>query len=145
MQLHSQSHTIHGFWPDQKATQKYGSFNISIFEKELKLLDDMNNYWPPKVKKSTGQAFLWEHEWDTHGQDYAHIIYQLRPDDFPGGTTERNAALQLAYFKDTIALYKKLKVQKLPGASFSKSTYASQLGVSEKYLYFACFKGSSIR
>jgi hypothetical protein len=44
----------------------------------------MQNYWPPKSKASTSTVFLWEHEWDTHGKDYANIILKLRPDEFVG-------------------------------------------------------------
>ena len=95
----SQSHTIHGLWPDQRGSETYGAFNISIFENEIKLLDDMNNYWPSKSKASTSNIFLWQHEWEQHGKDYADIIYKLRPNEFPGTSAERNASLQLAYFR----------------------------------------------
>ena len=105
----------------------------------------MQNYWPPKVKNSSSSIFLWDHEWTDHGKDYAHIIYMLRPSDFPGTTEQRNAALQLAYFKDTINLYKSLNVQKLKKSNYSKAEYATHLGISEKNLIQVCFKGSQIR
>jgi hypothetical protein len=58
----------------------------------------MQNYWPPKSKASTSSVFLWEHEWDTHGKDYAAIILKLRPNEFAGTIEERNEKLQIAFF-----------------------------------------------
>jgi ribonuclease I len=83
-QKFSQSFTIHGIWPSTNSTTTYGAFNIKYFEKNLRLIDDMQNYWPPKSKASTSSVFLWQHEWDTHGKDYANIILKLRPDEFVG-------------------------------------------------------------
>lgn len=90
----------------------------------------MHNYWPPKIKASSSNVFLWDHEWSTHGKDYADIVYSLRPEDFPGTDQERNAALQLTFFKDIIVLYKTLNVQKLTNSSFTRHDYASKLGIS---------------
>ena len=61
--LYRQSFTIHGLWPDQTTRENFGQFNINFFTKNVKLLDDMNNYWPPKAKKSHSATFLWQHEW----------------------------------------------------------------------------------
>jgi ribonuclease I len=84
--LLSQSLTIHGLWPDLNSTESFGAFNVQLLEKNVKLLDDMHNYWPPKSKASSTVTFLWDHEWSTHGKDYANIVYKLRPQDFPGTT-----------------------------------------------------------
>ena len=46
----------------------------------------MHNYYPAKIKNSSSLTFLWEHEWEKHGKDYADIVYKLRPKDFPGTT-----------------------------------------------------------
>ena len=105
----------------------------------------MHNFWPAKIKASTSNTFLWQHEWETHGKDYAKIIYKLKPEAFPGTTSQRNAALQLAYFRDTINFYKSLKVKKLPRAGFSKAEYAAQIEVSAENLIFSCFKASWVR
>jgi ribonuclease I len=109
----SQSLTIHGIWPSNPTTSNFGKFNIKIFQDNLKLLDDMNNYWPPKTKASTTNVFLWEHEWDTHGHDYAANIFALRPDEFVGTTEQRNQRLQLAFFQEAVNFYKKFNVKKI--------------------------------
>lgn len=105
----------------------------------------MHNYWPAKIKSSTSNVFLWDHEWTTHGKDYAYILYKLRPGDFPGTVEQRNAALQLAYFQDTINLYKKLNLKKLPAKNYTKTQYAAHIGVSEQQLIFYCYKNNLIR
>lgn len=86
----SQSFTIHGLWPDNISSTNFGGFNTSVLAKSAKLLDDMHNYWPPQSKSTTSSLFLWDHEWTTHGKDYANIIYKLRPADFPGTVEQRN-------------------------------------------------------
>jgi hypothetical protein len=91
----------------------------------------MNNYWPPKIKASTTTTFLWQHEWESHGQDYAAIIYKLRPAEFAGTVQERNDKLQIAFFTETIAFYKRYRVQKLSAATYTKSSLASALGLAE--------------
>lgn len=84
----------------------------------------MQNYWPPKTKASTSNLFLWEHEWESHGQDYAELVYKLRPEDFPGTLEERNKKLQLAYFNDGLDFYKRFNVKKLVSGKYSKSDFA---------------------
>jgi len=96
----------------------------------------MNNYWPPKIKASTTSTFLWQHEWETHGQDYAAIIYKLRPGEFTGTDQQRNDKLQVAFFTETIAFYKKYRVQKLSAAAYTKANLAAALGVSENQIAF---------
>lgn len=48
-------------WPSTNTTSKYGNFNLKYFEKNLRLFDDMQNYWPAKSKPSTTNVFLWDH------------------------------------------------------------------------------------
>ena len=79
-----QSFTIHGLWPDTVSSVTYGGFNVNIIQKDVKLLDDMHNYWPPQAKKSSSNVFLWQHEWETHGKDYAAIMFKLKPEAYPG-------------------------------------------------------------
>jgi hypothetical protein len=55
--LYSQSFTIHGLWPDQKAEHYYGYFNFNLLEVEL--LADMYNYWPPQLQTGGFPHFLW--------------------------------------------------------------------------------------
>ena len=143
--IFSQSHTIHGIWPSVTTTSKFGAFNLHLFDKNLKLIDDMNNYWPPKIKASTTSTFLWQHEWETHGQDYAAIIYKLRPGEFTGTDQQRNDKLQVAFFTETIAFYKKYRVQKLSAAAYTKANLAAALGVSENQIAFECSGSNLVR
>lgn len=105
----------------------------------------MHNYWPPKSKASSTVSFLWDHEWTTHGKDYANIVYKLRPQDFPGTVEARNAALQSSFYNDVINFYKKFSVKKLPSKSFTKTSMASHLGISEQKFKFQCSKGTTLR
>jgi len=105
----------------------------------------MNNYWPPKIKASTTSTFLWQHEWETHGQDYAAIIYKLRPGEFTGTDQQRNDKLQVAFFTETIAFYKKYRVQKLSAAAYTKANLAAALGVSENQIAFECSGSNLVR
>jgi hypothetical protein len=89
----------------------------------------MQNYWPPKNKASSSNVFLWDHEWTNHGKDYANIVYNLRPSDFPGTVQQRNAALQLSFYNDVISFYKKFNVKKLPMKNFTKASFASHMGI----------------
>ena len=90
----------------------------------------MHNYWPPKSKPSSTNVFLWDHEWTTHGKDYANIVYRLRPEDFPGSEEQRNSALQLSFYADVIAFYKKFKVKKLPFKNCTKTEFARYMGIT---------------
>jgi len=90
----------------------------------------MSNFWPPQTKPSHSNIFLWQHEWETHGQDYSSILYKLKPNDFPGNTEERNAALQMTYFKDALSFYKKFQVIRMPSGTYSRSQFASWVGLA---------------
>ncbi len=105
----------------------------------------MHNYFPPKSKASSTASFLWDHEWTTHGKDYANIVYKLRPQDFPGTVAERNAALQLSFYNDIINFYKKFSVKKMPSKSYTKTAMASRLGITEQQFKFQCSKGTTLR
>ena len=85
------------------------------------LLDDMNNYWPPQSQSGRYPYFLWEHEWEDHGQDYAGIVYKLHPNQFSVNQNQRNQDLQVRFFQDVINLYKTFKAQKIFKNTFKKS------------------------
>ena len=51
----------HGLWPTYNATKSYGNFNLQLFINQPKMLDDMQNYWPPKSKNTQTDVFLWKH------------------------------------------------------------------------------------
>lgn len=107
-QSYSQSFTIHGLWATAKHTRNYSAFNISLIVNNATLLDDMNNYWPPSSKFNSTPYFLWKHEWDRHGWDYAELILRIQPSRFAGlNGTDLDEALQSAFFVDTIDFYKK--------------------------------------
>lgn len=105
----------------------------------------MNNYWPPKIKASTTTTFLWQHEWETHGQDYAGVLYALRPADFPGTVQERNDKLQVTFFEDVITFYKKINVKKLSAGSYSKANLAKVLGIAEGDFVLQCSSANIVR
>jgi hypothetical protein len=102
------------------------------------LLDDLNNYWPAQSQSRRYPYFLWGHEWEDHGNDYAGIIYKLHKNSFPGSPDQRNQALQVRFFQDVINLYKTLKVQKVPKSSFTQDELASALGISSRQFNTRC-------
>lgn len=64
----------------------------------------MWNLWPPQtnypiLNPETANTFnkhwLWEHEWDKHGKDYANILQVLYPKEYEHATSEQ---LQVMYF-----------------------------------------------
>lgn len=91
----------------------------------------MHNYWPPKAKASNTNVFLWQHEWETHGKDYANILFKLSPEKFPGTVDARNAALQLQFYKDIIAFYLRFKVKKLTAGTYTHAAIASFIGLPQ--------------
>lgn len=143
--LFSQSFTIHGIWPDQVTTQSFGAFNYALIQKETKLLDDMHNYWPPKSKPSHSTTFLWSHEWTVHGKDYAAILFKLKPESFPGTIQQRNAALQVAFYKDVISFYQRFNGKKLSAGTMTRAAVASKLGVAESDIIFQCSSSNIIK
>ena len=118
---------------------------MKYFDKNLRLLDDMQNYWPAKSKPSSSKTFLWEHEWSTHGHDYCEIIYTLRPSEFAGTVAERNEKLQLAFFTEAISFYKRFNVKKIPSGAYTKTEFAKLLGLAENQFVFSCVKSNIVR
>jgi ribonuclease I len=140
-----QSFTIHGIWPDAASSTSFGAFNVGLLQKEIKLLDEMQNYWPPKAKASTSNVFLWQHEWETHGKDYANILFKLKPESFPGTVDARNAALQLAFYKDVIAFYLRFKVKKLTAGTYTHAAIASAIGLAQNQFVMLCTSSNIVR
>lgn len=105
----------------------------------------MHNYWPPKAKASSSSAFLWQHEWEAHGKDYANILFKLKPESFPGTADVRNAALQLAFYKDVIAFYQRFKVKKLGAGTYTHAAIASAMGIASSHFVMVCTSSNIVR
>ena len=73
----------------------------------------MSNYWPANSKPSDRRReyyWLWEHEYDKHGGDFAHLVNIYQPEVFRGYNTQK---LQEYFFAYTINFYKNQKLQKI--------------------------------
>jgi ribonuclease I len=134
----SQSFTIHGYWPQTRSNEKYGEFSLDIFDE--KLLKDMKNYWPAQTRRAQkSSTFLWEHEYESHGSDFAEIYRYQHEDAFPGtNVTAEDITLQRTYFHYVIKLYKTLKVQKIEKSSYSKAEFADYLGINANSFSLVC-------
>ena len=91
----------------------------------------MQNFWPPQSRKTGSATFLWEHEWEGHGHDYAELIYRVQPSRFAGlSGAELNRALQSAFYHDVVAFYKKYTgAYRYPSAKLTKESLAEVFGV----------------
>lgn len=146
--LLSQSFSIHGLWPKQKATKNYGAFNLKIIEADAKLHDNMKNYWQPQSNLTTDSKYwLWEHEWNDHGHDYAELIYRMQPKRFTGLTGNNlNNSLQLAFYQDVIGFYLNFTgVQKYPYKDLGKKQFAGILKIQEDQFTWSCQSGVIVR
>lgn len=139
----SQSFTIHGYWVQQRSSYNFGQFNVSVLSKDL--LKEMRDFWPAQTRKSQASpTFLWEHEFDTHGADFADIYLDLHPEQFKGLTVpQQNAKLQQTYFSHVIELYKTLKVRKIPQGRYSKADFAKLLGLNVNQFSLVCNEGTA--
>jgi len=102
----------------------------------------MLNFWPPQNRDRGDKYFLWNHEWNKHGKDYSAIMLNLAPNNFSTLYDDRNFQLQTKYLNDAINLYKSLKLQKIPKDSYSKSDFATYLGINNMAFYPVCNKGT---
>lgn len=106
-----ESFTIHGLWPNAATTRRYDDFDVhNIYDETL--LDDMQNYWPANSNSGSGRPWywLWDHEFNKHGKDYAQIIQIYQPDEYGRASTQK---LQETYFQHVIDFYKSLDLQKI--------------------------------
>ena len=78
--LISQSFTIHGLWPQDESYDNFEKFKIYYLPSNLK--KDLYNYWPPKNTHWQSKYFLWSHEYNKHGDDYAQVIIDRQNGDF---------------------------------------------------------------
>lgn len=119
----------------------------------------MINYWPPQSRSTGSETFLWQHEWQDHkgrkprqhGWDYAELLLRVQPHRFKGlSGKELERALQYAFFKDTIAFYKKYsKVIKYPSKDLTKDSFARVLkangaNLQPDQITIACAKNKNI-
>jgi hypothetical protein len=113
LSLASKSFTIHGLWPSSATQETYQDFSLDYVKDNKKLHDDLTDIWPPQTNypitdKATADTFdrhwLWEHEWNKHGKDFANILQVLRPDGWKQANSEK---LQTAYFRTALNLLSK--------------------------------------
>ena len=99
----------------------------------------MRNYWPAQSRQSHTPTFLWQHEYDKHGSDFAAIYLQQHQKEYGHlSTKEQNEKLQVLSFRYIIDLYKTLKVQKLPQDKYTKAEFAAQIGLHEDQFSLVC-------
>lgn len=72
-------------------------------------------------------------------------MFKLKPESFPGTIDVRNAELQLAFYKDVIAFYKRFNVKKLPTGTFTKTAFAHVLGLAESDFVFLCANSNIVK
>lgn len=70
---------------------------------------------------------------------------RLRPEEFTGTVEERNQKLQIAFFTEAVAFYKRFNMKKLPSGNFTKAEFASLLGLTENQFIFVCLKSNLVR
>ena len=42
----------------------------------------MENYWPPQSNDDKEADWLWSHEYDKHGKDFANILQFYQPHEY---------------------------------------------------------------
>jgi hypothetical protein len=144
------SFTIHGFWPGPRSSQSFGSFDrkaIASLESKLK------TSWPPRAEKARGSKptyneayFLWIHEWEKHGKDFAsQALHLLGAKTFPSKIPQRNLALQNRYFKDTLSLFQRIKATRLPRNPTTKKELADLLRIPENSFSTRCLPSGNLQ
>ncbi len=143
--LISQSFTIHGYWPSTSSPRTFGSFDQSLING--KLLKDMKNYWPAQSRKSQrSPTFLWEHEYESHGSDFANIYLQQHKADLSNLTTiEQDDQLQQIFFQYVVDLYLTVNARKLSKDKYSKEELAKVLGLRPNQFSLICNSGGSLQ
>jgi ribonuclease I len=138
----SQSFTIHGYWPSASSRRTFGSFDVDLLD--AKLFADMNNYWPPQSRNSQrSPTFLWEHEYDAHGSDFANIYLQQHNADFSNlSTSDQDNQLQQIFFRYVVDLYLTINVRKLAKNQYSKEEFAKSIGLKSNQFNLICNQGS---
>lgn len=146
-----ESFTIHGLWPNPATTRRYDDFDVhNIHDEEL--LDDMDNFWPPQSNSDKSDYWLWEHEYNKHGKDYAQILQIYQPEEFGRASSQR---LQETFFHHAIEFYKSQNLQKIdlskateaPTSNnygdliVTKKQLAEILGVSPDHFIVSCNRG----
>jgi hypothetical protein len=98
----------------------------------------MRKFWPHQSRTTQPVFYLWNYSWSKHGKDYANLIYKLHPTLFVGDETQRNKALQVRYFQDTINFFKKINAQKIPANAYTKASLAKVLGIKSDQYKLLC-------
>lgn len=143
------SFTIHGFWPGPRSNQYYGKFSINAANP----IKHLYTYWPPRseafrgVKKTFKEEyFLWIHEWEKHGKDFAdQVLHILGKKSFPSRFNQRNRALQTRYFQDTLDLFLKIRATSLAKNPTTKQELAALLGISDRSFSTRCLPSGNLQ
>lgn len=78
----------------------------------------MRNYWPAQSNSGKAEDWLWNHEYNKHGKDYAHLLQIHDSANYARATSSQ---FQQSYFQAGIDFYK-LKSHKLDKLNVSKAT-----------------------
>jgi hypothetical protein len=57
----------------------------------------------------------------------------------------RNAALQLAFYKEVIDFYQRIKAKKLHMGTFTRAALVSALGVAQNQVVFLCTSSNIVK
>lgn len=132
----------------QKTKSNFGAYNRNLIFDDEELLSKMTNFFPPAIKYTSlidDPEFLWRHEWSKHGSDFAAAVSALWPAyrsfrDY----IERNKAVQLLFFRETIRFYEGLNARKLGRGVMSKRELGVALGIKEKEFNVVCMGRSQV-
>jgi hypothetical protein len=110
--------------------------------------------WPPTAERlrrgasSKSRYFLWYHEWNKHGKDFAQNYLSLSQTSSAVNSysyqTYKNNYLQKAFFSDVLNLYQTINTR-LSSNPTTKQQLATLLGVQENALYTRCNRSGNIQ
>lgn len=70
----------------------------------------MINYWPPQSNSQKEFTWLWDHEYNKHGKDFAEILQTYNPKVYAKASSSK---IQEKYFETVINFYLSQKLDKL--------------------------------
>lgn len=70
----------------------------------------MINYWPPQSNSQKEFTWLWDHEYNKHGKDFAEILQTYNPSVYKKASS---AKIQEKYFETVINFYLSQKLDKI--------------------------------
>ena len=134
-------------WSPLRELDDFSQDTVDMISYDGRLEADMNNYYPPTTNSRSGgfaEYFLWQHEWNKHGKDYATILYKLFPERYSGSWDQKSLELQKAFYEDSLRVYKHFPgLQKLTDSTFTRESLAQRLGVSVDSMQLICTNKAS--